>query len=613
MPIFIPVFANQGKLALLQISLNLKAIAMKTLSTFILILTIAVFCNCASSTTQEIPGGNATPDTLDRILLNQVGYLPGSVKIALLRIKTEKFDVVDATTGNVVFTGKPGIFKYWDQSGDSVCTADFSKITKPGKYQVCLKDKSVYSSVFEIGQDVYNDIAKASLKAFYLNRSGMEITKEFGGIWARPAGHPDTTVFVHSSAASASRPEGFKISSPGGWYDAGDYNKYIVNSGISTYTLLLFCQLYPEFSKNLQNNIPESRNTIPDVMDELLYNLRWMLTMQDPDDGGVYHKLTNAKFCDFVMPDKATEPRYVVLKSTAASLDFAATMAMASRVLAKSESPELVKLGKNYLEAANKAYVWAIANPSVYFKNPSDISTGAYDDTKINDEFFWARTELGLANGNMSLISVKEMKEQEIKVPSWDYSGMTGIISLSLCDDPKAAMAKSEAQKILLAYTDNLVEKSVNAPYKVSLDFFKWGSNSDVMNMAVLKLVAFKISNDKKYITSVQGDIDYILGRNATGYCFVTGFGSKQVLNIHHRPSGADGIAEPYPGFLAGGPNTIVLTDCPEINRNKFPAKSFSDAECSYSTNEVAINWNAPLFFVIGAMDALKKYNGNNN
>jgi endoglucanase len=329
--------------------------------------------------------------------------------------------------------------------------------------------------------------------------------------------------------------------------------------------------------------------------------------MQDPNDGGVYHKLTNKKFCDFIMPGKATEPRYVVMKSTAASLGFTASMAVASRILVKCESPELNKLGKSCLLAAQKAYSWAKANPAVYYKNPSDISTGAYDDMEINDEFFWAASELALAENNLSLISEKELQAQKILVPSWDYSGMSGLLSLSLSDNPGALKYSAEAKKIVLAFADKMVDKSENSPYNVSLDFFKWGSNSDVANMAVIKLAAYKISSDKKYLASVQGDIDYMLGRNATGYCFVTGYGSKQVIHIHHRPSGADGITEPYPGFLAGGPNTIVLDDCPGITRSKFPAKSFSDAECSYSTNEVAINWNAPLFFVLGAMDALNK------
>ncbi len=470
-----------------------------------------------------------------------------------------------------------------------------------------MNNNSVCSYDFEIGEKVYSELAKASLKAFYLNRSGMEIAKVFGGIWARAAGHADTSVLIHASAASAKRPEGFKISSAGGWYDAGDYNKYIVNSSISTYTLLLFCQIYPEYCKQFTDNIPESSNNISDVMDELLYNLRWMLTMQDPNDGGVYHKLTNKKFCDFVMPNQATEPRYVVYKSTAASLDFAATMAMASRIFAKSESPELNNLGKTCLGAAKKAYSWAKANPAIYFKNPSDISTGAYDDTFVQDEFFWASAELGLAENNLALISKKEMAAQGMKLPSWDYSGISGILSLSLNDNSKMTQNRAEAKKILLSFAEQLVDKSNSSPYKVSLDFFKWGSNSDVANEAIIKLIAYKISNNSKYLASIQGDVDYLLGCNATGYCFVTGFGGKRVMNIHHRPSGADGVVEPCSGFLAGGPNTIVLNDCPEITRSKLPAKSFSDAQCSYSTNEVAINWNAPLFFLMGAMDAMKK------
>ena len=576
---------------------------MRTLTISILFLLTGILSSC-NTTSKGNSGSSITADTLGRILINQVGYLPDAEKIALLRIKADKFDVIDVTSGKVVFTGEPGQFKYWDLSGDSVCVADFSKVVTPGKYQICINDTTC-SYVFVISGDVYSEITKASLKAFYLNRSSEEITKEYGGIWARPAGHPDTMVFVHSSAASATRPEGYKLSSPGGWYDAGDYNKYIVNSSISTYTLLLFCQMYPEYCKDFTSNIPESGNNIPDVLDELLVNLRWMLTMQDPNDGGVYHKLTNKAFCGFVMPDKANDPRYVVSKSTAASLGFAATMAMASRVFAKTDSPEISSLGKTCLEASKNAYKWAKANPAVFYKNPSDISTGAYDDTRLKDEFFWAATELALATSDISLVTVKDLDNQTVCVQSWDSSAMSGIISLALSDNPKFSELTKQAQKILLHFADNLVAKSESSPYKVSLDFFKWGSNSDVANQAVIKLAAYKINPDKNYLNSVQGDIDYLLGRNATGYCFVTGYGGKKVMNIHHRPSGADGIPEPCPGFLAGGPNTIVLTDCPGITRNTFPAKSFSDAECSYSTNEIAINWNAPLFFVLGAMDAL--------
>jgi endoglucanase len=551
--------------------------------------------------------GQFVPDTLDPILLNQVGYQPNATKIALLRVSTDKFQVFDTKTGKLVFTGKPGPFQFWKYSNDSVCVADFSKITKPGRY--CIRiNKKIYSCQFEIRENVYTDIAKWALKSYYLNRSGIEITKEFGGKWARPAGHPDTAVIVHASAATDKRPEGTIISSPGGWYDAGDYNKYIVNSSISTYTLLLFCQMYPEYIKNFRDDIPESKNAIPDVMDELLYNLRWMLTMQDPNDGGVYHKLTNKGFDGMIMPDKSITPRYVVLKSTAASLDFAATMAMAYRVFEKTDIAELKELGKTCIDAANKAYAWVNANPVIFYKNPADVFTGQYDDKKLKDEYFWAATELALSNNDASLVTIEDMKKQDVIVPSWDTLGMLGVISLSLSDNPKFKDIKTEAQKLLLGYTAELVKKSETSPYKVSLDFFKWGSNSDVANMALLKIVANRISADNRYQVSIQSDVDYLLGRNATGYSFVTGFGSKKVMNIHHRPCAADGVSEPYPGFLVGGPNIVTFNDCgTKVSRSKMPAKSFVDEECSYSTNEIAINWNAPLFFVLGAMDAMKR------
>jgi endoglucanase len=161
------------------------------------------------------------------------------------------------------------------------------------------------------------------------------------------------------------------------------------------------------------------------------------------------------------------------------------------------------------------------------------------------------------------------------------------------------------AADVLIPLADELVVKSETSPYRVSLDFFNWGSNSDVANQALIKLIALKITGDKKYIPSVQGDVDWLLGRNPTGYCFVTGFGTLSPMYIHHRPSGADGVPEPVPGFLAGGPNTSVMNDCgPFVKRSKFPAASYTDSECSYSTNEICINWNAPLFFVMAAMDA---------
>jgi endoglucanase len=578
---------------------------------FLLIWSFISVINSVSaySQQQKLPVDNTiNADTSDLILINQLGFMPKAHKIALLRLKAEKFEIVNMQTLKTVYNGKTTKLKYWQFSEDSVAVADFSALKNAGKYKLkaIYNSKEYDSNEFTIADSIYHSIAKAAIKAYYLNRSGIAITPEYGGKWARAAGHPDTAVIIHASAASAKRPEGTVISCPGGWYDAGDYNKYPVNSSITTYTLLLFCQLYPEYINKLNTQIPESKNNIPDVMDELLYNLRWMLTMQDPNDGGVYHKLTNKGFDGWIMPSESQNPRYVVLKSTAATLDFASTMAMASRVFEKYNQPELKALSVTCKNAANKAYNWVNNNPVIYYKNPEDIRTGQYDDIKLEDENFWAHAELALTNNNPSLVSVQEMLKQNIIVPSWDTLGMLGVVSLALTDNKNFKNIQVQAQKVLIDYCDKLVHKADTSAYHISLDFFKWGSNSDVANMAMLKMIAYKITANKKYLNSAQNEISYLLGMNATGYSFVTGFGNKQAMNIHHRPSASDGVVEPYPGFLVGGPNIVTFNDCKEKNgRSYIPAKSYIDVLCSYSTNEVAINWNAPLFFILGAMDSL--------
>lgn len=546
------------------------------------------------------------PATTEIILVNQAGYLPDAEKVALLRADAEIFELIDVSTGLNVYGAEPGEPVYWELSGDTVRKADFSGFKTPGTYRICLAGTETCSAPFRIGEDVYSEITASAIRSYYLNRSGIEITEEHGGRWARPAGHPDTEVIIHSSAASAGRPAGTVISSPGGWYDAGDYNKYIVNSSITNYTLLLFYHLFPEYCRSLDLNIPESGNDIPDLVDELLWNLRWYLTMQDPADGGVYHKLTNLQFCGFVMPHEANDPRYVVMKSTAATLDFAAVTAMAYRVFANDPSEELKALSAICLNASGKAYKWAELHPDIIYSQPADVGTGAYGDDNLSDELFWAKTERALATG--TLPGEEFLSGVEAVTPSWNQSEMLGLISLALSKEDSFAGLREEATEMLLSYADGLLDKASQCPYRISLDRFAWGSTSDVANHAMLKLIAMKLSGSDRFLPSIQADLNWLLGTNPTGYSFVTGFGTLSPMNIHHRPSGADSVPEPVPGFLVGGPNTVVMNDCqPPVPRSTFPAKSYTDVECSYSTNEIAINWNAPLVFLLGAMDSMRR------
>jgi len=289
---------------------------------FLSFLLVSLLYNCRLNAQQSC-----------NIQLNQLGFYTHGPKIAVItsNISSNKFYLLSANKKDTVFQGNLADSIHTEYSAVATHIADFSSFSKPGNYIIYVKDAE-YSFPFTIGSNAQHAAAVASLKGYYFQRVSMPLEAKYAGKWARPAGHPDTSVLIHPSAATAQRPAGSIISCPGGWYDAGDYNKYIVNSGISMGTLLSAYEDFPAYFKTLQTNIPESGDAVPDILNEILYNLRWMLTMQDPNDGGVYNKCTNAAFDGMVMPGVTKLPRYVVQKGTAATLDFAAVMAQAARI-----------------------------------------------------------------------------------------------------------------------------------------------------------------------------------------------------------------------------------------------------------------------------------------
>jgi endoglucanase len=422
-------------------------------------------------------------------------------------------------------------------------------------------------------------------------------------------------VIVHPSASSAARPAGARISSPGGWYDAGDYNKYIVNSGISTYTLLALVEQYTGASVLLQTNIPESGDGMADLMNEALWNLRWMRTMQDPDDGGVYHKLTNAEFDKFVMPSEARSTRYVVQKSTAATLDFAAVAAHAALIV-PAFPQQLPGLADSLVAEARAAWGWARQHPdSIYDQRRLNahyqphINTGAYDDSRLDDELRWAAAELYLATREDSfLVVAAPLAPPALDLPDWQSVRTLGVYSLleHQRDLPRSFDADSLRGRFL-AWVRPLALRTRESAYGVSMrepGDFAWGSNAVAANQGMAFVHAFRQTRDTMYLRAAVASADYVLGRNATGYSFVTGLGSKTPRFPHHRPSRADTVRAPVPGMVVGGPNPGQQDNCPGYP-TRIPAKSYVDSTCAYAANEIAINWNAPFVYLVGALDAI--------
>lgn len=556
----------------------------------------------------------------DRIQLNQVGFYQAAPKIAVLTGKSDatKFSVTSPDGQTRYFSGTLSREKQSPYSSTVTKTADFTAFKKSGTYVVSVPGVGT-SYAFRIGGNVLDSAAKTVLKAFYFIRSDMPLEGTWAGKWARAAGHPDTAVLVHPSAASGKYPSGTVISSPKGWYDAGDYNKYIVNSGITMGTLLSAYEDFPTYYNGLNTSIPESSNALPDVLDEALYNLRWMLTMQDPSDGGVYHKLTNASFDGMVMPGVTKLPRYVVQKGTAATLDFAAVAAQAARILKKFDKA-VPALADSCLKAAVAAWQWAQKNPSLIYSqreiNPKydpDITTGEYGDRNFNDEWLWAAAELFATTKEASYYGVvQERMASRLTLPSWGDVATLGCYTLIRLEEQLPASAKATVQKLkdsVLKMADVYVSHvGANAFATVmgqTVKDFSWGGNSVAANQGILLLRAYLLTKNKKYLAGALSNLDYIFGRNATGYSFVTGVGSKPVMHPHHRPSEADGIEDPVPGLLSGGPNPGMQDKCQYPSSE--PELAFVDNVCSYASNEIAINWQAPVVYLANALQALKE------
>lgn len=557
-------------------------------------------------------------EAANRIRLNQIGFYPDAPKIAVITEDNDsEFLIKSATSGEIVFKSKLSAPHKSEFSPKVTRFADFSAVTKPGIYKLNLPGQGDSYS-FEIKPKIFCNLTKALIKGFYFQRMSTPLLIAYAGKWSRAAGHPDNKVIVHPAAASPNRPAGTIISCPRGWYDAGDYNKYIVNSGITMGTLLSLYEDFPACFDTLKINIPESGNGAPDLLNEIVWNLRWMLTMQDPSDGGVYNKVTNANFDGFVMPSVATTPRYVVPKGTAATLDFAAVMAQAGRIFSNFKKV-FPGLSDSCMKSADKAWKWAVKNPQMaYDQNLMNkefkpvINTGGYGDSDFSDEFIWAAAELYISTGNESYYTAYPMfPDTLMPLPSWNNVRLLGYYTLIRFEKKLTNSAKKDFYALkerILRTADKMTEGVTGRAYmtiigKSAKDFI-WGSNSVATNQGILLIQAYKLSKDRKYLDYALTNLDYILGRNATGYSFVTGYGHKTPMFPHHRLSEADGIADPVPGLIVGGPNPGQQDGCKTYPSN-IPDESYTDSVCSYASNEITINWNAPAAYLAGALEAL--------
>ena len=535
------------------------------------------------------------------VALNQVGYLPGNRKVATVGAghAAGPFELRDSGSGQVVFRGNAGTAIHDLCSGDQVAAADFSSFQAPGKYR--LATASGESGTFAIGADVYREPLRMVTRAYYGQRCGCAV--DLGGGYRHSPCHAAGAYHPTSGRSGA-------VSNHGGWHDAGDYGRYVVNSGITVGTLLWAWELYPQALRGMNLGIPESGGKIPDYLAEVRWNLEWMLSMQDAD-GGVWHKQTSETFCRFIMPQDDTMTSYVIgtgsppYKSTCATADLAAVAAIAARCYGEYDAG----FAQRCLAASRSAWSWAVAHPDVMFRNPPGIGTGAYEDRDGRDEILWASAELWRTTGEAAYWDAFLTQAKALPVgtylwmPSWPSVAALGYWTVAMSGRSGSEAVRDQVLARTAQDTEALLARARTSGYGQTLgpaDYI-WGSNGMAANQSLLLMISDHFQRNDEAREAALGNLHYILGRNCFGVSWVTQIGYNPFQHPHHRPSGADGIAAPWPGLMSGGPNASNLVDAVQP---RPPMRMWVDAQYAYWMNEIAINWNAPLVFLLAGANA---------
>ncbi|MER7756912.1 glycoside hydrolase family 9 protein [Kitasatospora sp. NPDC097643] len=556
------------------------------------------------------------------VRVNQLGYLPDGPKRATVVSPATTplaWQLRDAS-GAQVATGTSTVHGADQASGQSTHLVDFGAYTGTGT-GFTLVVGGAASHPFDISPSLYDGLRADSLNFFYQQRSGIAIDAALAGgsAYARPAGHlgvapnkGDTSVPCQAGVCD------YRLDVRGGWYDAGDQGKYVVNGGIATW------ELVNSFERARRSGgdaalgdstlrVPERGNGVPDVLDEARWELDFLLRMQVPDGrpmaGMAFHKIHDAQWTGLpTRPDLDDQQRELHRPSTAATLNLAATAAQCARVYA----PYDAAFAARCLAAARRAWTAARANPNVLAPATDSTGGGAYEDADVSDEFYWAAAELLATTGESQYrdaVVSSPLHTRPVDGFWWGGTATLGRITLATVPGvPLPADDVSRLRGLLVSAADGHLSTMGGQGYAVPIaaDAYVWGSNSAVANNAMVLAVAYELTGAARYRTGAARyrtgaleTMDYLLGRNALDRSYVSGYGARASENEHHRFwAHQNDASQPHPpaGSFAGGPDAALEDPVAKARlAGCAPAACYVDDIGSYSTNEVAINWNASL------------------
>jgi endoglucanase len=523
----------------------------------------------------------------DPIRLSQLGYSSGEKKIFTLydpdgTASEKKYSIINETDEEKVFSGQCGKPQKDPVSDESVSVGDFSAFKSEGCYRIVI-DGIKPSYPFVISKSVNERLFYLTMRSFYLQRCGVAIDDPITGI-SHAACHKKDGFFNTDRLCSTD--------TTGGWHDAGDYGKYVPSAAVAVAQILYLLEFNREASLSVKLS-NENIGSLPDVLDELRFELEWLLKMQGRC-GGVYHKVNTENFPGMVYPEHDSEKRLIYEIGTADTAVFAGCMALASRHFKKYDA----ELSERYYRSANSAGEFILEHRGSMM-TPTNGNTGAYMPPSIESEQFWGVCEMFRLTGDQRYLDMAlslDGIDRGYTFISWDDTTALGIAALCLSDKIPAQL-RNRLVGMIEKSCGGILSRIGMSGYgcALSADEIFWASAKNALAWGMNLVIGYHITGNREYLEGARDQIHYVLGRNPLAKSFVTGVGSDYPKNSHHRLQVASGVL--IPGLLVGGPNT-------RANDGHYPAGlglfGYIDKMEAYSCNEYAIDYNAPLVFLAG-------------
>lgn len=559
----------------------------------------------------------AGPESVEPLIrINQIGYLPEGNKVAVIADPQTGPDADLAFTAGgtyevrrweddaVVFSGAPVAWNAGAthaQSGDRGWWFDFSEVRESGSYYLWDVENAVGSHRFEIDRRVYDAVLRAALKTYFYQRLGFEKTAAYAGeAWA------DGAAFVGPGQDTECR-DVYDRDNPdtardlrGGWMDAGDYNKYVTFAEAPVHQLLSAWEERPAAFGDA-NGIPESGNGLPDILDEVHFEVQWLARMQEAD-GGVILKMGEIDFNGGTPPSSDSRPRYYVPPCSSSTIAAAGMYAHAALVFRQFEPWQA--FADELEERAEQAWAWYHANPKSENCDEQIVKAGDADRSLADQEksAMIAAIYLHMLTGTEDYRTYIEANHLDSDVELQGWSGRWVYVpalfdafrQYAAFGDAPVAVAEAVRAKMLQNENEAFFAWNDTDLYRAHMpdDQYHWGSNNVRANMGNASYGYITLGLEEADLEArrlrAEAMLHALMGVNPMGLVYLSNFGKfgaeSSVTEFYHSwfSHGSDWDQNPAPGFVPGGPNKNYTGNYP-FPEGTPPQKMYAQENGGYS------------------------------